>query len=124
MYVKRIKYVDYDGVEREEDFHFNLSKAEVAELEVANEGGTVKMLQRIIQAQDQKKIVEVFKEFIMLSYGVKSPDGKRFIKSPEQSIAFTQTEAYSELFFLLSTDGEEAAAFIKGIIPQVPVESN
>jgi len=118
MLKKTIKYTDYDGNEREETFYFNLSKAEVAELELSVEGGLVKQIEKIVEEQDGRRIIEMFKDIILKSYGEKSPDGKRFVKSKELREAFSQTEAYSELFMELATDANAAAAFVNGITPQ------
>lgn len=120
MIKKTIKYVDYDGNEREEDFYFNLTKAELTEMELSTEGGMEQMIRKIISTKDNKKIVEMFKEIILKSYGEKSLDGRRFIKSKELTDAFVQTEAYSELFMELATDADAAAAFVNGVIPQMP----
>lgn len=117
MLKKTIKYVDYDGNERVEDFYFNLSKAEVAEMEMSINGGLSNLLKKIIDEKDGKRIIEMFKEIIMKAYGEKSPDGKRFIKNDEVRNSFVQTEAYSELFMELATNSEAAAAFINGITP-------
>lgn len=124
MLKKTIKYTDYDGNEREETFYFNLSKAEVAEMELSVDGGLVKQIEKIVEEQDGKGIIEMFKDIILRSYGEKSPDGKRFIKSKELRDAFSQTEAYSELFMELATDAEAAAAFVNGIVPQQPIANN
>ena len=118
MVVKTITYTDYDNNERTEDFYFNLSQAEVAEMEMSTSGGLGETLRRIIAAQDMPALIENFKKVILKSYGVKAPDGKRFIKSEEMSIAFSQTEAYSQLFMLLATNADEAAKFINGIMPK------
>lgn len=118
MLKKKIKYTDYDGNVREEDFYFNLSKADLLEMQMSTAGGLQQKLEKIVSTQDTVKIMETFKEIIMKAYGEKSDDGKRFIKSEELSIAFTQTEAYSELFMELATDADKAAAFINGLIPQ------
>lgn len=117
MLKKTIKYTDYNGVEREEDFYFNLTKAEIAEMELEIPGGMTAMLQRITAAQDTPSLVKIFKDLILRSYGEKSADGKRFIKSPELKESFSQTEAYSELFMELATNAESASAFVNGIIP-------
>ena len=117
MLKKTITYTDYDGVERTEDFFFNLSKAEVAEMELSNQGGIERLIQQIAMTQDRKRLIELFKSIILKSYGEKSPDGRRFIKSKELSEAFSQTEAYSELFMQLATDSEMASKFINGIMP-------
>lgn len=124
MLKKTITYTDYDGTERTEDFYFNLTKAEVMEMEMGTTGGMKKMLEKIVAEKDSKRIVETFKDIIVRSYGVKSPDGKRFIKTDEVVEAFTQTEAYSELFMELATNAQAAAAFINGIVPQGMVEKD
>ena len=118
MLKKTIKYVDYNGVERCEYFYFNLSKAEVTEMQVSEEGGYDQMLQRIVDAQDNKEIFKHFKAIILKAYGVKSQDGKRFIKSEELSEEFSQTEAFVELIMELASSETAAAEFVNGIIPK------
>jgi len=117
MLKKQITYTDYNGNQRTEDFHFNLSEAEIMEMELSVSGGLAEMIQKIISTQDQPTIIKIFKDVILKAYGEKSPDGKRFIKSEELSIGFAQTEAYSQLFMELSRDAEAGAAFINGVIP-------
>lgn len=118
MLKKTITYTDYNGVERVEDFYFNLTKAELMEMEMGTAGGFAEMIERIIAAQDTPTIIEVFKSMILKAYGVKSPDGKRFVKSEEVANSFAQTEAYSELFMELATDSKAAAEFVNGIMPK------
>lgn len=117
MIKKTVTYVDYNGVERTEDFYFNLSKAEVAEMEMSVEGGFSKMLEEIVASKDNVKIVSLFKQMVLKAYGEKSADGRRFIKSEEISKAFSETEAYSEIFMSLALNESEAAAFVNGIMP-------
>ena len=115
MLKKTITYTDYNGDEVTEDFYFNLTKAELMTLEL-KAGGLKETIERIAKERDTKKLVEMFEELIMVSYGEKSLDGKRFVKSKEMSEAFKQTEAYSELFMeLLTTD--KAIEFVRGIVP-------
>lgn len=123
MLKKTITYEDYDGNKRTEDFYFNLSKAEILEMEMGVSGGMTQMLNRIIAEQDSEKIIKTFKEIIFKAYGEKSPDGKRFIKSEELSTAFSQTEAFSQLFMELATDADAAAKFVNGIIPVATTQS-
>ena len=117
MLKKTMTYVDYNGVERTEDFYFNLTKAEIMEMEMGTTGGLAEWIKRIVDAQDAPAIIKVFKDLVLRAYGTKSLDGKRFIKSEEDKIAFSQTEAYSMLFMELATDAEAAAAFVNGIVP-------
>lgn len=119
MLKKTITYIDYDGVERTEDFYFNLTKAELTEMNMATPGGYSEKLQAIIDAKDVPELVKAFKEIVLKAYGIKTPDGKRFQKNEAITEAFTQTEAYSELFMELVTDAEAAAAFVNGIIPKI-----
>lgn len=118
MLKKTITYEDYNGVSRTEDFYFNLNKAEIMEMEMGTVGGLAEMIQRIVDAKDAPSIIRVFKELVLKAYGEKSPDGKHFIKSEEKSIAFSQTEAYSQLFMELATNTESASAFVNGIMPK------
>lgn len=118
MLKKNIKYVDYDGNDRAEDFYFNLNKAEIVELELGTTGGLTKTLEKIVQEKDNKRIVEYFKAIILKAYGEKSADGRRFIKSQELRNSFEQTEAYAELFMELSSNAKAAADFISGIVPK------
>lgn len=117
MLKKTITYSDYNGNELTEDFYFNLSKAEVMEMEMRTPGGFAERITRIVAAQDVPSIIEIFKDLILKAYGKKSLDNKRFIKSKELSEEFSQTEAYSNLFMELATDADAAAAFINGILP-------
>lgn len=117
MLKKTMKYVDYNGTERTEDFYFHLSNAEILELEAGINGGLSTLLNRIIAAQDTKSIVEIFKKIVLLAYGEKSLDGRKFVKSKEITDGFEQTPAYSDLFIELATNAEAATAFVKGIIP-------
>lgn len=117
MLKKTITYTDYNGLERTEDFYFNLTKAEIMEMEMSTTGGFAEMLQKIVAAQDAPAIIKVFKDITLKAYGEKSADGKRFIKNDELREAFSQTEAYSQLFMELATDADAASNFIKAIIP-------
>lgn len=123
MLKKTITYTDFNDNERTEDFYFNLTKAEAMEMEMSTVGGLSEQIQKIIAAQDMPSIIKIFKELILKSYGEKSADGRRFVKKPELSEAFSETEAYSTLFMELATDADAAAAFVNGIIPQTDNKS-
>lgn len=125
MLKKTITYTDFNGVEVTEDFYFNLTKAELVEMEISETvikgeeqiGGMVEKLNAVAKSGEGRLIMEVFKDIIARAYGVRSEDGKRFIKKPELFEEFAQTEAYSELFMSFVTDAEAAANFINGIMP-------
>lgn len=120
MLKETITYTDYNGNERTEDFYFNLTNAEVTEMEMSTSGGLAEMISRVVAAQDAPSIIKIFKDLILKAYGEKSADGKRFVKSDEISTAFSQTEAYSILFMKLATDADAASKFVNGIVPTNP----
>ena len=117
MIKKTITYTDFNGGERTEDFYFHLTKAEITKMEMSVNGGMAERIQRIVSAQDQPAIIEVFEDLIKKSYGVKTPDGRGFVKRKEDLEAFMATEAYSQLFMELATDSDAASKFVNGIIP-------
>lgn len=118
MLKKTVTYTDYNGVERTESFYFNLTKAEIVEMELGVDGGWTARMQKIIDSKDGPTIMREFKNLIMMSYGEKSEDGKRFIKSKELSEKFIQTEAYNTIFMEIVTDSKAAAEFANGILPE------
>ena len=117
MIKKTIKYTDYNGNERTEDFYFNLTKAEIARMEMSTNGGMAEMIGRIVAAQDVPSLIGIFEDIIQKSYGVKTPDGRGFLKRKEDLESFMATEAYSELFMELVTDADAAAEFLNKVIP-------
>lgn len=117
MLKRTFTYTDYNGLERTEDHYFNLSKAELVEWELSITGGLTEMINKMVAAQDAPELVKMFKDLIRKSYGQKSADGRRFVKTDELFAEFAQTEAYSQLFIELSSDADAAAKFVNGIMP-------
>ena len=117
MLKKTITYTDYDGVERTEDFYFNFTEAELMEWQLVTNGGLTSYVQKIVDAKDQPRLITLFKELLLKAYGIKSDDGRRFIKSDKISEEFSQSPAYSILYMELVTDDKVAADFVNGIIP-------
>jgi len=117
MYKKSIKYTDFNDAEHEEDFYFNISKSEIVKMDVSEDGGIKERLTRVVQAEKGKEIMEVFEGLILSSYGVRSPDGKSFAKSPEISQAFKDTAAYDVFFMELVTNANAAAVFVNAVFP-------
>ena len=118
MLKKTITYNDYNGVERTEDLYFNLSKAELMEMEMSISGGLTEMIEKIVATKDAPAIIKIFKELVLKAYGEKSADGKRFEKkNGALAEAFAETEAYSQIFMELATDADKAAEFVNGIMP-------
>ena len=118
MYKITETYTDYDDNQRTEDFYFNYSKAELADLQFSVAGGLAGMIDKIIKTNDIPELVKLFRELIQKAYGQKSNDGRRFIKSPELTKEFTETVAYSQIYMRLATDSKAAQEFINKVVPK------
>lgn len=117
MLKKTIPYDDFNGLKRKEDFYFNLTEAELTEMELSAEGGLQEQTKRMLASKDGAAIIKFFKDIVLRSYGQKSLDGRNFIKNDEIRADFASTNAYSILFMELATDADKAAEFVNGIIP-------
>lgn len=118
MYKKTMKTVDFGGTERVEDYYFNLTESELMEMQLGTEGGFTSMIQRIVDAKSQLELAELFKKMICKSYGVLSPDGRKFIKNETVLNDFLATQAFSDLYMELVQDEEKAAAFFNEVLPE------
>lgn len=119
MFKKVLVYTDFNGLEVKEEFCFNLTKAEILEMQLEKSGGFAESIQKIIDSKDTPSIIKIFKELLVKSYGIKSEDGKRFIKNDKIREEFTQTAAYSDLFVEFASNADSASAFVNGIMPPV-----
>lgn len=118
MLKKTIAFTDFDGTEQKEDFYFNLTKAEIFEVEVgAGKEGLSEIIKNVVEAEDGKTIIEQFKKIILASVGKRSEDGKLFIKNQDVRDSLEFSPAYSELFMELATDADKASAFVNGVLP-------
>lgn len=117
MYKKTITYEDYDGNKRTEDFFFSLTTAELTKMQMSVEGGYAAMIDKMVKAQDMRSLINAIEDIVIKSYGIKSDDGRRFIKNSTITEEFMQTPAYSSLYMELITDENAAADFINKIIP-------
>ena len=119
MIKKTIKFTDYNGVERTGEYWFNLSRAEVIEMNYDVDGGIEETYNRIVNSKNEGALITIFKDLVLKAYGIKCDDGVRFKKTEEDRLAFSQTEAYVELFMELARDEKAAAEFFNGILPKV-----
>ena len=118
MIKKTVTYEDYNGENRTETFYSHFTEAEILDMEMSTEGGFAERIQRIIDAKDQSALMKLIKKFVIDAYGVKSPDGKRFIKNDEVKAAFLECPAYSDIFMDMVTDDKLAAEFVNGVVPK------
>ena len=117
MVKKTITYIDYDGTERTEDFYFNLSEAEITEMQLSVEGGMRGYIEKIVAAKSQLEVVKLFKEILLRSYGKKSLDGRLFVKNEANTAEFVANPAYSKIYMELVTDTDAATKFVNALIP-------
>lgn len=117
MVKKTITYTDYDGTERTEDFYFNLSEAEITEMQLSVEGGMRGYIEKIVAAKSQLELVKLFKDILLRSYGKKSLDGRLFVKNEANTAEFVASPAYSIIYMELVTDTAAATKFVNGLIP-------
>lgn len=117
MIKENMTYVDFNGNERNEDFYFNLTEAEALDMEMSTTGTLSQKIKSIMDSQDQPEIIKLFKEIILAAYGVKSPDGKYFVKNEKVRQEFESTQAFSDLYIKLASDANAAANFVNGVVP-------
>lgn len=118
MLKKTVTYTDYNGIERTETFYFHYTEAEILDMEMSVEGGLAERIQRIIDAKDQTSLMKEIKKFVLDAYGVKSDDGRRFMKNDEIRTAFVENPAYSEIWLELLSDENIASAFVNQVVPE------
>lgn len=119
MFTKSITYTNFDGEKVTEDHSFHMSEAEIMEWVTTNGDYSIDMLlNRMVEKKRGRDIIAAVKELIYKSYGERSLDGRRFIKTPEVKAEFMETEAYSALFMELVTDAAKAGEFVQGILPK------
>lgn len=122
MYKITKKYEDFNGVEKEEDFYFHLTKADILKMELSEEGGLDKRIEKLQKTKDIKEAIKVFEGILLMSYGIKTEDG-RFVRNEEARARFVSSAAYSEIYWDLATNPVEADKFVKGIIPKTDAPS-
>lgn len=118
MLKKTVTYIDFDGNERTEDFFFNLTEQEIAEMELSTEGGLGNFINKAVAAKSQVELIELFKKLILAAYGVKSADGRRFVKNDAVREDFMSTQVFSDIYMELVQDADKASAFFNGIVPK------
>lgn len=124
MYKKTIKYVDFNGTEREEDFYFHMTKAEAIKAEMTEKGGLTATINQIAEEEDTENLFRLFEKIVRMSYGKRSADGRSFVKKAEYADEFLASEAYSNLFMEFMEDSSKANEFINGILASVEVDHN
>lgn len=110
-------YKDFNGNEVTDVLYFHLSMPEIIEMEVEKPGGLKAIVEQMIDTKNYRDLVQLFKDLLLRSYGRKSEDGKRFIKTEEDRLNFSQSAAYNKMYLDLATDAAFGAKFITGLMP-------
>lgn len=118
MIKKTVTYTDYNDEERTEDFYFNFTQAELTEWEASVDGGATAMWKKIVEAKNVPELAKFFKTMLLKAYGKKSEDGRHFYKDEKIAKEFESSPAYSQMYMLLATNSDEAAAFWNGVMPK------
>jgi len=119
---KTVKYKDFDGNEREEDLYFHLSKVDIIKLEVSHKGGLKASIEAIMAAEDGETIMKEMEGILKMSYGKKSPDGRKHVKNDEIWEDFVSSNAYEAFFMELVLNADLSAQFIQNVVPADLVE--
>ena len=108
---------NFNGEEITRDYYFNLTEAEIVNMQLGKSGGLYDYLMTIINAKDQPNIIATLNKIVLEAYGEKSADGEYFVKTEEIKSKFKSTQAFSDIYMELAFDDVKAAAFINGILP-------
>lgn len=119
MFSDKITYEDFNGDTITEELFFNISKMEMLNMDASYGGKFGEYLQKIAESEDMQKLLDAFKDIVKLAYGVKSEDGKRFVKSEEEYKKFEESPAYDEFMMKLMTNEDYSLKFILGAMPKV-----
>lgn len=123
MLTKAITYVDYNGNKKTKNFYFNLTRTELAKMELTNKAGMLETIKQMVNEDDREKIINLFETIVLGSYGEKSADGEEFLKSPEIVAKFTAHPAYDVLFMELISSDKSMSDFINAVVPADIAES-
>lgn len=118
MFSKEFEYTGYDGKPKKDTYWFNLSEAELYEIDLSSIRGFTGEMNKLLKEERTKEIVDAFKNIILGAVGVVSADGRKFLKSEEIKEDFYRSKAYSQLFVELVSSGEKVAEFLRGAIPE------
>ncbi len=119
MIKQTVTYIDYDGTQRTEDKYFHMTKRELIKWETeSGSGGMDKFIEKIIETEDRKTLIEMFDDLILRAYGEKSIDGRSFVKTPELRKEFEDSACYDQLFMDLIQDTDKLTTFVNGLIPE------
>lgn len=120
MIRKTVKYTDFDDNEVTETFEFNLTKAELTELNFLEDGSDLATVLGAMAdgSTNVRQVLEILKDILTKAVGKKSDDGKLFEKNDRIRAELFATNAYSELLYELIDSPQKAADFMTGLLPK------
>ncbi len=117
MLKKTITFEDFEGNMITEHFYFNLNKGELTEMAAEMGDGLEESIRKMVETKDAVNLISTLKGILKRAYGIRSEDGRRFIKTDQAWEEFEQTNAFGELFFELVTDVKKLSDFVVGMLP-------
>ena len=128
MIIKTLTFKNFLGEEETSDFYFNMSEGELTLMQVRaidqkHESFTDK-LDKIAKGLQGAALADVIEELVLKSYGVKSTDGKLFVKNPQILESFTASGAYSVLITELFSIEGSLTEFVNGVVPEDLVQKS
>lgn len=127
MIKKTLEFKNFRGEKETGEFYFNMSEGELIKLQLSAIDQKTESFQdklnKIANGLQGRELVNVIDELVLGAYGIKSTDGKRFVKNDAILEEFTSSNAYSALIKELFTDAGKLAEFVNGVVPADLIES-
>lgn len=121
MLKQQVKYEDFDGNTQTETLYFNLNRMELISFQ--KRYGSENMenyINKLIEEKQIEPMYDLLNDFVLTAYGVKSEDGKRFIKNDQIREEFKQSLAYESLIEDFHDDSRKVLEnFIAGVTAHI-----
>lgn len=121
MLKQQVTYEDFDGNTQTETLYFNLNRMELISFQ--KRYGSENMenyINKLIEEKQIEPMYDLLNDFVLTAYGVKSEDGKRFIKNDEIRDEFKQSLAYEALIEDFHDDSRKVLEnFIAGVTAHI-----
>jgi hypothetical protein len=119
MFPRTITWKDpFTQKEVSREFWFGITPAEIAEMKLAHRKDLSEYLDAIIEAQDNRELILLYKALIEEGVGVR--EEARFLKArdyPDVHKDFFATGAYNQLFVDLLQSGDQGVKFLTDMFP-------
>lgn len=116
MLKQTVKYESFDGELITEELYFNLTRMDLLELNDRYDGDDLAVyIEKIQEEKNVKALYTVLKDIVLMAYGVKSEDGKRFIRNDQVRKEFEESLAFAQLIEDFHETDHAMSDFVTGI---------